>query len=318
MYQSKYMKISLGLLMSMLLIACGGTSGSDNTEAIATPIPTTIPTVEPRTQAMIVPTVQPTVTPTVQPTIVPNLIPIADAGVDQNVSFGTSIVIDAVKSVDSDGKIMEYSWSDGTEVIGKEPSIVIDNLTKEGTYKYTLTVKDDQNATSSDSIEIRTYSDSVVRFETNQGDIFLKMMTNIAPKAVENFMTHSKNGYYNDVIFHRVIKDFMIQGGDPTGTGRGGKSIWGGYFANEIDSNVLFDRPFILAMANAGGTTTNGSQFFITTKEGSFLNGKYTIFGEVLEGTETVSKIENVKTGSADKPKEDQTILNASIYFEIK
>jgi len=288
MYQSKYMKISLGLFLSILLMACGSTS--NNTEAL----------------------------PTSTPTVVPNKKPVAHAGFDQNVSFGTSIILDAVKSVDSDGKIVEYSWSDGTAVIGKESSIVIDNLTKEGTYTYTLTVKDDHNATSMDAIEIRTYSDSVVKFKTNQGDIFLKMMTDIAPKAVENFMTHSENGYYNDVTFHRVIKNFMIQGGDPTATGGGGESIWGTPFYNEIDPNVLFDRPFILAMANAGGTRSNGSQFFITTKENDFLNGKYTIFGEVIDGTETVTKIENVKTGSRDKPIEDQTILNANIYFKLK
>ena len=107
-----------------------------------------------------------------------------------------------------------------------------------------------------------TYAQTVV-LETTQGNIEIKMMPKVAPKAVENFVTHAKNGYYNGLIFHRVIKGFMIQGGDPTGTGGGGESIWKKDFADEFGKNVVFDRPFMLAMANRG-PTTNGSQFFIT------------------------------------------------------
>ena len=158
----------------------------------------------------------------------------------------------------------------------------------------------------------------MVEFQTVQGNILLKMMSDIAPLAVENFTTHSKNGYYDGVIFHRVIKNFMIQGGDPTGTGRGGKSIWGTPFSNEIDPNVVFDRPFILAMANRAGIISNGSQFFITTKAYPFLNGKHTIFGEVVQGKEVVSKIENIQTNRQDRPNVKQTIIKASLYFEKK
>jgi peptidylprolyl isomerase len=96
---------------------------------------------------------------------------------------------------------------------------------------------------------------TIVVLETNQGNIELKMMPKVAPLAVENFTTHVKNGYYNGLIFHRVIKNFMIQGGDPTGTGRGGESIWHKEFINEYGKNVVFDKPFLLAMANHGPNT---------------------------------------------------------------
>jgi peptidylprolyl isomerase len=154
--------------------------------------------------------------------------------------------------------------------------------------------------------------DLIVVLETNQGNIELKMFPNIAPLAVENFTTHVKNGYYNGLIFHRVIKNFMIQGGDPTGTGRGGESIWHKEFVNEYGKNVVFDRPFLLAMANHG-PNTNGSQFFITTKATPWLNGGYTIFGEVVSGQDVVTKIENTKTGRADRPVVEQKIIKAYI-----
>jgi len=152
----------------------------------------------------------------------------------------------------------------------------------------------------------------IVVLETSQGNIELKMFPKVAPLAVENFTTHVSNGYYNGLIFHRVIKDFMIQGGDPTGTGTGGASIWDKEFVNEYAANVVFDRPFLLAMANHG-PNTNGSQFFITTKATPFLNGGYTIFGEVISGQENVTKIENTKTARADRPVVDQKIIKAYV-----
>ncbi len=155
-------------------------------------------------------------------------------------------------------------------------------------------------------------NDTVVILKTNQGDITLKMFPKVAPLAVENFVTHVKNGYYDGLIFHRVIKGFMIQGGDPTGTGRGGESIWHKEFVNEYGDNVVFDRPFILAMANHG-PNTNGSQFFITTQPASHLNGGYTIFGEVISGQDVVRKIENTPTSGADRPITKQVIQKAVI-----
>ncbi|MCB4744966.1 MAG: peptidylprolyl isomerase [Sulfurovum sp.] len=150
----------------------------------------------------------------------------------------------------------------------------------------------------------------IVVLETNVGKIELKMFPKVAPLAVENFVTHIKNGYYNGIIFHRVIKGFMIQGGDPTGTGRGGESIWHKEFKNEYVPNLVFDRPFLLAMANHG-PNTNGSQFFITTVPTPYLNGGYTIFGEVVKGKKTVKKIENVTTSATDRPLFDIKIKKA-------
>ena len=155
-------------------------------------------------------------------------------------------------------------------------------------------------------------SKNIVVLETNQGTIELKMFPDIAPLAVENFTTHASNGYYDGLIFHRVIKDFMIQGGDPKGTGAGGTSIWNKEFVNEYAPNVVFDKPFMLAMANHG-PNTNGSQFFITTKATPWLNGGYTIFGEVVSGQDIVRKIENTKTARADRPVSEQKIIKVYV-----
>ena len=152
----------------------------------------------------------------------------------------------------------------------------------------------------------------IVELHTNQGTIVLKLFPKAAPLAVKNFVTHAKNGYYNGVIFHRVIKGFMIQGGDPTGTGRGGESIWHKEFKNEYAPNLVFDRPYLLAMANHG-PNTNGSQFFITVAPTPWLNGGYTIFGEVIKGQDVVRKIEHTRTGRADRPVKDQKILKAVV-----
>jgi len=154
------------------------------------------------------------------------------------------------------------------------------------------------------------FAKDVVVLQTNQGDIELQLFPKIAPKACENFEKLVKKGYYDGIIFHRVIKNFMIQGGDPTGTGRGGESIWGHTFEDEFKPNVIFDKPFYLAMANRG-RNTNGSQFFITTVPAPWLNGGYTIFGRAIKGFDVVKKIENIKTGAGDRPIKKQYIIKA-------
>jgi peptidylprolyl isomerase len=154
--------------------------------------------------------------------------------------------------------------------------------------------------------------DIVVVLETNQGVIEIRLMPDIAPKACENFTKLVEQGYYNGLIFHRVIKNFMIQGGDPTGTGMGGQSIWGKPFEDEVRQDVQFDRPGILAMANAG-PNTNGSQFFITTAVTPWLNMRHTIFGDVISGYDVVQKIEFTPTGPSDKPITEQKIIKAYI-----
>jgi len=153
---------------------------------------------------------------------------------------------------------------------------------------------------------------TIVVLQTNQGNIELTLFADKAPKTVENFVGLVKKGYYNGLIFHRVIKGFMIQGGDPTGTGSGGTSLWGSDFADEIDPDLVFDKQGILAMANRG-PDTNGSQFFITTVPTPWLNGHHTIFGQVTQGYDIVSKIENTPTGTGDRPVQDQTIIKAFV-----
>ena len=186
--------------------------------------------------------------------------------------------------------------------------------------------------------------DTVAVMHTNMGDIEIKLFPEHAPKTVENFTTHAKNGYYNGLIFHRVIKDFMIQGGDPTGTGMGGESIWGHSFADEFTPE-LHNLRGALCMANAG-PNTNGSQFFIVqakdvpdylveqmkempdafsddvidayTKLGGtpWLDFRHTVFGQVVNGMDVVDAIANVEVGGADKPVNDVTILGIDIIVK--
>ncbi len=151
-----------------------------------------------------------------------------------------------------------------------------------------------------------------VILQTNKGDITLKLYPKIAPKACENFVKLAQSGYYDGVIFHRVIKKFMIQGGDPTGTGRGGESIWKKDFEDEFKPNIVFDRPGILAMANRGANT-NSSQFFITTVPTPWLNGRHTIFGEVIKGFDVVKNIENSKVDGANRPIDEIKIIKTKI-----
>ncbi|MBU0549509.1 MAG: peptidylprolyl isomerase [Candidatus Omnitrophica bacterium] len=154
--------------------------------------------------------------------------------------------------------------------------------------------------------------ETLVVLETNQGIIEIKLMLETAPKACENFTGLVKKGYYNGIIFHRVIKNFMLQGGDPTGTGRGGTSIWGKKFEDEFNPGVKFDSPGLLAMANSG-PNTNGSQFFITTSPTPWLNMRHTIFGKVVSGYDVVTKIENSAIDANDKPLSEQRIIKAYI-----
>jgi len=159
---------------------------------------------------------------------------------------------------------------------------------------------------------------------TNQGTIVVRLFPDHAPKTVRNFVELAEGGrqwtdpgtgqattarLYDGTIFHRVIPDFMIQGGDPLGTGRGGP----GYkFGDENHPDLAFDRPYLLAMANAG-PGTNGSQFFVTTVPTPWLNGKHTIFGEVIDGADVVDRISRLKTGSQDRPVEDVILESVTV-----
>ncbi len=180
----------------------------------------------------------------------------------------------------------------------------------------------------------------LVEMKTTMGDIKIKLFPEQAPKTVENFLGHARSGYYNGIIFHRVIPNFMIQGGDPTGTGMGGESIWGGSFEDEFVEDLLNIRG-ALSMANAG-PGTNGSQFFIVqakqvetsilkqmevrgwSKEQvelykqnggtPWLDGKHTVFGQVVEGMDVVDNIANVDRNMQDKPKEDVKIESITVF----
>ena len=154
--------------------------------------------------------------------------------------------------------------------------------------------------------------EKIIVLETTQGPVEIRLMPGVAPKATENFVQLTEKGYYNGLIFHRVIKGFMIQGGDPTGTGRGGESVWGKPFEDEVTSEATFSKPGILAMANSG-PGTNGSQFFITTAATPWLNNNHTIFGEVVSGMDNITEIEEVETGAMDKPVEEQKIIKAYV-----
>ena len=146
-------------------------------------------------------------------------------------------------------------------------------------------------------------------FDTSMGSFKIELLADLAPKTVQNFIDLSKKGFYNGVIFHRVIDGFMIQGGDPTGTGRGGP----GYkIPDEFGPGLKHDKPGILSMANAG-PNTGGSQFFITLVPTPWLDGKHAIFGTVIEGMDIVSAIGKTKVGPRDKPVEDVVIKSITI-----
>ncbi|TFK72760.1 hypothetical protein BDN72DRAFT_835852 [Pluteus cervinus] len=152
-------------------------------------------------------------------------------------------------------------------------------------------------------------TESVV-LETSLGDVQLELYWDHAPRTCKNFAELAKRGYYNGVIFHRIIADFMVQGGDPTGTGRGGTSIYGQKFEDELHPDLRFTGAGILAMANSG-PNTNGSQFFITLGPTPYLDNKHTIFGRVSSGMRVVQRLGAVAVDVQDKPKEEIKIHKA-------
>ncbi|MGE7094053.1 peptidylprolyl isomerase [Lysinibacillus sp. NPDC048646] len=187
--------------------------------------------------------------------------------------------------------------------------------------------------------EVQT-GEVLVEMTTTLGAIKIKLFPKQAPKTVENFLGHAKSGYYNGIIFHRVIQDFMIQGGDPTGTGMGGESIWGNSFEDEF-SDELFNLRGALSMANAG-PNTNGSQFFIVqmkhlpsdmlrqlqgagfpeeiieayAQNGGtpWLDHKHTVFGHIVEGMDIIDNIAEVEKDGRDKPLEDVKIESITVF----
>lgn len=211
-------------------------------------------------------------------------------------------------------------------------------------------MKDIKNISSEQAIEYAknqmekpNEGDTIAVFHIkNYGDITVKFFEDVAPKAVENFVTHAKEGYYNGVIFHRVIEEFMIQGGDPQGTGYGGESIWGKGFEEELSVKALPYRGALCMASSGTGTSSLGSQFYIVqanykkqmesymTSYGleNFMEAyktyggdladlvgyaQYTTFGQVIDGMDIVDKIAKVKTNRSDKPLEDVVIESIEI-----
>ncbi|KAI5696843.1 hypothetical protein M8J75_000982 [Diaphorina citri] len=159
----------------------------------------------------------------------------------------------------------------------------------------------------------RVVKKGYVRLVTSLGHINLELYCNVFPKTCENFMKHCENGYYNGTKFHRSIRNFMIQGGDPTGTGTGGESIWGKPFEDEFKPNYTHTGRGVLSMANSG-PNTNTSQFFITYRSCNHLDGKHTVFGKMVGGMDTLSAIEKVEVDNKDRPIEDILIETVHIF----
>ncbi|MCI1987021.1 MAG: peptidylprolyl isomerase [Lactobacillus sp.] len=186
-------------------------------------------------------------------------------------------------------------------------------------------------------LDLENFKGPKATMHTSMGDVTFALFAQQAPKAVENFIGLAKQGYYDGISFHRVISDFMIQGGDPTGTGAGGQSIWGHAFEDEFSPEV-FNLKGALSMANAG-PNTNGSQFFIVSNEHlnpdmlaqmpgagypeavidayraggtPWLDGRHTVFGQVIDGTDVVDAISKVKT-QADRPVTEITIKGITV-----
>lgn len=187
-------------------------------------------------------------------------------------------------------------------------------------------------------LDLANHQGPTVTLNTNHGAIKIALFPEVAPKTVANFVGLAKKGYYDGIVFHRIIPDFMIQGGDPTGTGMGGESIYGDSFEDEF-SNQAFNLRGALSMANAG-PNTNGSQFFIVQnkninngflqqmnaagypaevieayKQGGtpWLDHRHTVFGQVMSGMDVVDEIAGVKTLPGDKPAEDVVIETATV-----
>ncbi len=235
----------------------------------------------------------------------------------------------------------------GLAACGQSESSELENKTLENEETPQSTSPEEKEQTENQEEETNMYpqlstevaaNEALVVMNTNHGAIKIKLFPEQAPKTVENFLTHAENGYYDGIIFHRIIEDFMIQGGDPTGTGMGGESVFGGTFEDEF-SMELFNLRGALSMANAG-PGTNGSQFFIVQnsqapasakqmKDGGWpaeiadayeanggtphLDQKHTVFGQVIEGMDIVDAIAKVEKGAQDKPVEDVVIESIEI-----
>jgi len=169
----------------------------------------------------------------------------------------------------------------------------------------------DESAVKYERVKKKGY----VRLQTNMGPINLELHCDVAKKTCENFLKHCQSGYYTGTIFHRSIRHFMLQGGDPTGTGKGGQSIWGAPFKDEFYQQFSHTGRGILAMANSG-PDTNKSQFYITYRSAKHLDNKHTVFGKLVGGMETLDAIERIGTDNKDAPVEEIKIEKVSVFVD--
>ncbi|KAF8150072.1 cyclophilin-like domain-containing protein [Crassisporium funariophilum] len=155
-----------------------------------------------------------------------------------------------------------------------------------------------------------------VTLHTTHGDLKIEIFCEAVPKAAENFLALCASGYYNECLFHRNIRGFIVQTGDPTGTGKGGQSIWGAPFSDEIRSTLKFNTRGVVAMANSGNDSdSNKSQFFITYAKQPHLDGKHTIFGKVIDGADsTLDAIERVPVNNKNRPLNEIKVINVTIH----
>jgi len=219
---------------------------------------------------------------------------------------------------------MRASDNPSLEKLSTDPTVVCTGFKKNRFYLFSRR-EPDQDQTDRDVFNEKPSREEIVAatqeasakvlaekfvMHTSMGDIHFKLFPKECPKTVENFVTHCRNGYYNGHIFHRIIKQFMLQTGDPLGDGTGGESIWGGEFEDEFHHTLRHDRPYTLSMANAG-PNTNGSQFFITVVPTPWLDKKHTVFGRVVKGMDICQQMSMVKTNSRDdKPYDEIKIIN--------
>lgn len=194
-----------------------------------------------------------------------------------------------------------FSRSDPEDIKGGDRDVFNEKPTRE-----------EQAIAMAQPVKGQQASGSTAVIHTTMGDIHLRLFPEHAPKAVENFVRLAKDGFYNGIIFHRIIKKFMLQTGDPLGDGTGGTSIWGHEFEDEFTPQLRHDRPYTLSMANAG-PGTNGSQFFITTVPTPWLDDKHTIFGRAVAGLDVIHSIEQVRVDKTDKPQEDVKMVSIDI-----
>lgn len=247
-------------------------------------------------------------------------------GKNENVRFLNIALYQGNPNKPTAALTMEMRASDNPslEKISADPTLVCTGYKKNRFYLFSRREPDQENSDrdifnekpTRDEIVAATQEASAkvlaekVIMHTTMGDIHFKLFPKECPKTVENFVTHCQKGYYNGHIFHRIIKQFMLQTGDPLGDGTGGESIWGGEFEDEFHHTLRHDRPYTLSMANAG-PNTNGSQFFITVVPTPWLDNKHTVFGRVVKGMDVCQQMSVVKTNPRnDKPFDEIKIVN--------